>query len=765
MTQNDFIQVLKLFTDPSEPVIRERDTILASVNGDVIDIKCKLKGPDLWIDSDGKEVEASFWIAGTLAKLDLLARRIIEQCKQDPNYISPTAAISRTDQLDNGEIPRVSTDALADVIRLVNDRQPLETNVIYITSDAGEGKTSLIVEIARQRAVSYLNDPSLPLIIPIALGGKHFLRFDDITAGALQNRYRFPFLYYQSFMALVKLGFVVPAYDGFEEMLVENSSGEALSAMSHLLDELESQGTLIIAARKTYYEFESMRIQEKLFDSISQNAVSFSNVKLNRWTKGQFIAYCEKSAVPRASMVYEDLSSVLDANHSLLTRPVFVKELVRLVCEETDRRMFIERVRNAGADYLTELIRAMVEREAHQKWINRAASHEIGEPLLTIEQHMNLLASIAGEMWSVRRESLTTDLLELVTELFCESERMTPFVTQQTKSRIKGHAILISSSYSSKSVEFDHEEYRNYFLGQWLANLIGSHSKSSKHNVATALGRGLMSGAALDAAVSSIRKRKGFDVNVAADFLVDLAHTDSHASFIHENAAAMLARLLSTLQISGGHGEVIVKDITFPPNALNGVTLSNVKFTDCYFSSTKLEQTTIYECEFRNSEFEHISITSTTKVFRAQMFDTVVNSIRSTDGNEYWAPRDKEVLLRDIGFVFSEEASNQSQGAYTAPEIEEEMISLRKVLRYMLRSTHISESVIRIKLGSGAHMFIEEAMPILEAKGVFQQIPNHGGNLQKRYKLVRSLVAVNSAVEGSSGSFKKFLELVEDSND
>ena len=37
----------------------------------------------------------------------------------------------------------------------------------------------------------------------------------------------------------------MPAFDGFEEMFVEGSSGEALSAMGILVASLESQGAMV----------------------------------------------------------------------------------------------------------------------------------------------------------------------------------------------------------------------------------------------------------------------------------------------------------------------------------------------------------------------------------------------------------------------------------------------------------------------------------------------------------------------------------------
>ena len=196
------------------------------------------------------------------------------------------------------------------MLQALDEKSPLETTILYITSDAGEGKTFLINQMAKDQAQRFTEGKSDWLLVPIPLGGKHFLRFDDITVGVLQNRYRFPFLYYESFLALVRMGVIVPAFDGFEEMFVEGTrSGEALaSAMGILVSALDSRGSLIIAARKAYFEFENLKTQEKLFDTISSYSVGFGKLELQRWGRQQFLAYCAKRNLPNAEVIYDRVS-------------------------------------------------------------------------------------------------------------------------------------------------------------------------------------------------------------------------------------------------------------------------------------------------------------------------------------------------------------------------------------------------------------------------------------------------------------------------
>jgi len=107
-----------------------------------------------------------------------------------------------------------------------------------------------------------------------------------VIVAALVNRLRFPFLYYESFIELVRLGVLVPALDGFEEMFIENVAGDAVSALGNLMRELRSSGAALIAARKAYFEFSRLETQARLFDTLAGSSVTFARLALQRWDRG-----------------------------------------------------------------------------------------------------------------------------------------------------------------------------------------------------------------------------------------------------------------------------------------------------------------------------------------------------------------------------------------------------------------------------------------------------------------------------------------------
>ncbi len=109
---------------------------------------------------------------------------------------------------------------------------------------------------------------------------------------------------------------------------------------------------------------------------------------------------------------------------------------------------------------------AIIEREIRSKWIDR--SGEPAKPLLNLDEHHKLLSMIAQEMWLINTESVKTEVLDLITELFSEFYRKDSRIANQIKERIKQHALLISSE-RYKNFSFDHDEFRQFFLANlWL---------------------------------------------------------------------------------------------------------------------------------------------------------------------------------------------------------------------------------------------------------------------------------------------------------
>jgi len=755
MQIKEFKSIVTTFADPRTDLLFDRTQIVISVNGDLIEARIATKEGDVYVNEGGGQIPATKWVLNRLARLPLLATRLLSSVVPTEHFVSPYASLLPTsEQGPQGAV--LTKDALGATQKMLDGRSPLETTVLYITSDAGEGKTSLINQLALAQAHRFKENRSDWLLVPIPLGGRHFLRFDDITIGALQNRYRFPFLYYSSFLALIKMGVIVPAFDGFEEMFVENSSGEALSAMGILVGSLDSQGAIVIAARKAYFEFENLRVQERLFDSIRSFSVGFAKIELERWSKVQFLQYCEKRDLTNGEELYRRVCDRLSSDHPLLTRAVLIKRLVDVAVQSPSLDALLEQLHRSGPDYFSVFVRSLIEREANEKWIDRTGESEVGAPLLTVQEHCALLAEVALAMWEARVDYLTRDSLEFVADYFSETERKNAFEAQQIRERIRGHAMLIPSPNAANAVEFDHEEFRSFFLGEGIARLMQPATERTKVDVLTAFRRGILPRPAQHALIRALTRDTTVDRFQVAVFLLEIGKMDAQASYTQQNCSDVIIRVLSGMQAS----KLDVDNMVFRDDALRARKLSGIRFHGCYFSPTSLDLTDLRDCIFSKCNFAQIRVFESTNFSNTVFDDCNVDALLLADRErESWDPAEIRHHLERSGVVFPG-AADSAIASTSVEEPDQELRDLEKIVRYFMRSTHISESVMRMKLGKGGQRFIGHTLPQLLQRGVMEEIEHRGAGDQRRFRLSSSSQAVNSAVAAAGGSFERFLNLV-----
>lgn len=460
--------------------------------------------------------------------------------------------------------------------------------MLYITSDAGEGKTTIINEMARSQALRFKQKETSWLLLPISLGGRSFLTFDDVVVAELVNRFRFQLFYYEAFLQLVRLRVIVPAFDGFEEMFVEGSSGEALSALGNLMHDLESSGSVLIAARKAYFEYQSFRTQAKLFDAIGNNSVAFARFKLNRWDKDRFLQYGRKRDLQNVDDVYAKVCARLGLEHPLLTRAVLVERLVD-VAKDGGVDALLEHLGTDPEDYFFQFVNTIVEREANEKWIDRSGTPH--QPLLTMDEHHALLSMVAQEMWLTSSETLRGDYLDLVAELFSGEHRKPVQVAIQITRRLRQHSLITSELAGGALYTFDHEDFRRFYLGQALGEVLLSSDVAA---MSAFLQKAALPTATAEAALNAVRRRHG-DMHRMLTVLQTLVTSAASTSYVTDNAGMLAVRLLELLD---DHHAVTVGRFTFPPDALKGRLFGHVTFNDCHFQGTSLENARIGRCRF-----------------------------------------------------------------------------------------------------------------------------------------------------------------------
>ncbi len=752
MRTEEFKRILSTFADSPQDIDISKGELIVQVQDNMIEAKLDyMDGIDICVIEDGNKLLAQEWIVQRLARLDLLAGRILTFVPEEKNFVTPKGVL--LDQLQNSpeERERDVDDALFEARMMLNKRLPGASSILYLTSDAGEGKTTLINQLARQQATLYKETRMNNwLLIPVPLAGRPFLRFDDVVVGALVNRLRYNMLHYDAFIELVRLGVLVPAFDGFEEMFIESTTGEALSALGNLVQLLRSSGNILISARKAYFEYKNFATQSRLFDSIESEDVAFARLALKRWDEENFIEYSKKRNISEGEQIYADVSKVFTPEHPLLTRAVLVRRLLDVATEVRDRDKLLQRLGRKPDEFFLQFVRAIIQREVTDKWIDR--SGEPARPLLSIEEHHELLSMIAQEMWINSVDTLREDLLALITELFCDQKRKNPTISRQIKERIKQHALIVCPSSGKRGYAFDHEDFRHYFLGEAIGRLLVASGESELRSV---LNTGPLPNHALDCAIQYFRFSNG-KADKAFRLLLNLSTTENPTSFTRENVGGLIVRLLDGSEPTS---PTLISKVYFPPEAILNRRLSKINFQECYFQPTGNDGSRVQSCTFDNCTFERLDLASSGYFENVEMIDCHVISICPPESDTIiFAPDMIICILQNAGFIFPKQKATKKIST-GKQETDHDLILTERAIRRFLRSTTVSEGVLKAKMGASASYFIKKLLPKLEKAGLIKE---HSTEAKKRhYRLGVPMQFISNSLSKCKGDFEEFLGIIQ----
>jgi len=752
MNNNEFKRIITTFADNPNDVQYSKGSVLLQVRDELIEIELLQENMNLFVIEDGEKRAAERWIVERLARLPQLANRLIDYTNSETNFVTPQGEFLKQLEEDPDEQITEVDDALETIQQSLNKRSGLASNVLYLTSDAGEGKTTLINELAKLQAEKFKKKQTDWLVVPILLGGRPFLRFDDVVIASLVNNYRFQGFFWETFIEMVKMGSIIPAFDGFEEMFVESSTDEALSSLGNLLNQLDSSGTLLIAARKAYFDYKSFQTQAKLYDTIQTDNVCFSKISLKRWSRKQFVSYAKKRNIKNVDLLYDTIANTLGSNHPVLTRAVLVKRLLD-VSDSLTLEEIKEKIGTTAKDYFSNFIEAIVEREVKDKWIDRSGTPAL--PLLNIEEHKILLSMIAQEMWNTNSDSIKSDVLDLLSELFSESHHKSSQIANQIKTRIKQHALLVSTGVHYKEFAFDHDEFRQFFLGRALAENIEIDEITEVRNMLR------ISGLAIQTVetCSGILQKNIEKIPDYIYFLQSICIKESPVSFIRENCGSIIIQLVDDLQFD----KIIeLENMVFPSDALSHRNINNIVFKKSTFKATDLLNCKLSNTKFSDCMIERLTIKNDHHIENVQFLNTEIESVFFND-IEIFDPKGIDLTLSSIGFTFiteNEEYSKNDEAKQNEdykPDIE--LLLTEKILRKFIRATQVNENIFKLRAGNeNKKIFFKSVLPNLLSARIIEEVPYVGGGKQKRYKLGCQMNKVNRALKKCDGNFNKFIE-------
>lgn len=759
MQFNEFKRIVTCFADQVEDVDTTHGDLLLQVRDETITAKLHQRPDGLLVEEHGDRMPAVHWVVKRLARIPLLADRICSYVSPPEHFVTPSGSL--VDQIDNDPSGQdaLQPNVVESMTEMLGRRPGGTTSVLYLTSDAGEGKTSLINHLAVTQARQYKAKRSDWLLVPVPLGGRTFLRFDDVVVAALANRLRFQLLYYDAFLELVRLGVLVPAFDGFEEMIVESSSGEAISALGNLVGKLRSEGTLLVAARKAYFDYPNFGSQARLFDTIGSGAdVAFGRLSLNRWNRSTFALYATARSVGDPERLFTVVSDRLGDEHPVLTRAVLVRRLVDVAVEENDLSSLLDRIGHDERDYFHEFVGGIVEREARLKWTDR--SGDSSRALLTTDEHHELLSMVAQEMWLSATDELGVDVVSLVVEMFVDAKKKGPAVARQIQERLKQHALLVITRIGRTTLAFDHEDFRVFYLGLALGQALVSRDASAVKSI---IDKAALPASAVAEAASCVRRDGGrVQVRVLA-LLQELADGVLPASYVRENCGVLTLALIDRSIVT-----YEVRNMSFPASSLRGLRLANLTVTGSFFHATTLTDTELRSCKFLNCHFERLELDHSMDISQTVLDECRIDAVvvnANTDTSDQivrFAPDQIRRQLLQAGFAVTSDAPPSAQGADESHDMDEDLVLVQRLLRGFLRATALNEHTIRQRLGVKANHLFRDLLPQLEGARVVEEVQYLGSGTQRRIRLIAPMSRIEEAISGSGGAFSRFLKEIKD---
>lgn len=748
MNISDFKRIVTSFADKQSDIDISKGRLLTEIRGELIEASLSTKEGILFVQEKGVEENAQTWIRNRIACLPQLADRIIDYIPNEPNFINPNGYLIDELEYDPEEKEQPIKDTVGALLDILSRKIPGTSSIVYLTSDAGEGKTTLINTLAKIQAKNFKDKRSDWLLLPIPLGGRPFLRFDDIVIASLVNNLRFRYFYYDSFIELVRIGLIIPAFDGFEEMFMQSSTGEALSATGGLLNKLNSSGTILIAARKAYFEYKSFSSQARLFDTIS-SSVTFARYAIQRWNKEQFILYAKSKGIPDSSKLYDlVLGKLSDPDHPIVTRPILVKQLIDVFKDYSNLPDLIAKLESAS-NYFPAFVNAIIEREANIKWID--TSGDPLRPILTIDQHYEILSLLSEEMWLNNSESLKEAVIDLLSEIYSETNKLDVQKSRQIKERIKQHALIVRSDPNKNDYRFDHEEFREFFLGVSIAKKIISKESVEAKNIF----RKSPFPQQTAESIIYVLKSSAQDIKGIKSFFDELLKGEGQTSFVRENIGSLILKLLNNTNT----GEISIANYEMSENSLRSINIKNILFDHCHFQHTSLHASSLSNCTFSNCSFDRLEFNDLTECHEVSIVDCEIASVfDSTKDKGFYDPFTINRYLENKTITVKQSDKSNTETEERVIEDDEDMELTEKALRRFIRSNNpINDNVFRLRLSNRADYFFKNILPDLLRYNILDELEYVGQGRKRRFRLGVSFTRIEDALQKSKGKYENFI--------
>lgn len=714
------------------------------------------------IKYNNAEYTYEHFLAKELAHLDHFANKIKQRDDSDEElfYVDPEAVL-----ITNYE---KCTDKAIAILKKQCDEQSWDgTKVAFVTADAGHGKTFLLRQFQRLTANAYLQGTSEYIFWHIDLHGRDLVRLNEAIMYEL-GELRITGLYYNSIITLIKNGLIILGIDGFDELSAEKGGDAALGSLTNLVFELEGDGKLVAASRRTFFNTQDYIMRTGIMNQKVGTACEFEEIRLQNWGKEQCVDYLD-IYYSEANDKYSQLKGLFktSVSHPLLERPFLFTKIVKMASSANITPYdFASHGGEADLDSANNIIRSFVEREV-DKW--SLTEKDSGKPYLDFEQHMRLLADIANEMWLGQKDYISVDTISyILTILFDEwgtEAELKPKITRMVES----HALLpIATTVGDRFRKFDHEEFKNYFLALSLERMLREAIQNQNYTAV----KTFMKIAQFSDSVGQylVLQLNDDEIREMVTGIINMVANDWKSTYVQPNIGTILPFFLDRINFIGLIE--IGNKIAFSSVVLENKHIKNVRFRDCSFINISFKNTHLENVEFISCVFTDIRIDKDSRnlfenvVIKDKCSVNQVTVIESEDEtySEY-SPQNIEYILSKYGIFRCEKSMPQNENKESRASY-----AFRKLVKQFLnkynQTTYQYEKTIKDHPASYSRKpeeMLNDVIPMLIRYQIIEEVTNRKTQQAdtRAWKLSKySVPDIYKAEEEPESELKKFWEEV-----
>jgi hypothetical protein len=571
-----------------------------------IDEQSSVPWPDVVVLEGVRMSYPAFLSSANMADLRGIARNMLNVLDPIPSYVALDSILLN----DLDAVAVYPNIVLSDeMITTVAGPGDGRTNVVFVTADAGVGKTSLLRHVVRQKAEEYMHGQTSALWLYVDAQGKRLAQLDEAIAAVLDDvRAKF---WYHSVAALVRTGAVIVVVDGFDELIGGvGSYDEAYSSLANFISDLAGFGCIVASARSAYYEQEFLARTSSTL-GYGSDSWRLTAMQLLDWSNDKRREYVEVEASRRGCrpdvirLVVMFVDAILDHAdvRDVAYKPFFVACVLDIFVPDSqsdDSQAISEATQEddvlpGGGGLLDRLVAAYILREVEQKLISSAT----GRSMLDSEQYRLLLSELAEEMWRQETRELSSSSVREIVTIIGDLIGLSGDHLREVVERLPYSAFLVTGAITD-SVQFGHDIFYSYFLADPVAR---TWRQANAGDLAQLLRRGhLPQGAATLAS----RLNVALDPQQLLSTLtqsIKKAHGDQEQ--VRQNSGALAAGLISEI-----HGRRALKfsDFTFGEVALVNSDLIEADIRDCRLIGTDLTRLKVRGCVAKNVSLDRVIV-------------------------------------------------------------------------------------------------------------------------------------------------------------